>query len=515
MVSLFLVLLLIFSAPILMIYGLTKMDVFNVYNPGFEGVKCNVHGINFAWGNMWDGVNILHRYQDHENILMFAEGSTDRGWTSTATSTISTIKWGTAATPNYVTVTGRTEIPGYSVRSVPDLFVHVENNPQLQDVNRQGDPLGWDLGTDLRVVNYWLPDLMEATVVSETDTTITYDVSATRETVLLVPVDFWLGVGVDASTENALRSSDWREGQWKDMAVWFRLDFNTWDLAYGNDWKNDDGGQTFDAQVNQYAANYQLSSDYRGGFPIAGWIQGWEKAGWTSYESNAESPTWFKSKGKDERTLTLEQSAILGIKDDLQSRVNIAPSTVGTTLSLYTEPSSQFIYSTELETAVGEDPAILEQMIDGVKTPSSAMQKTMYFPVNILDVGTKVTGDWWNGWTVYYPTVYLHVRVIYGVYGHFTYLWTQEVTKDVSEGGFDFPEEFERKDTTVVYTPGAGESFSFLGDIGAFLTSPLGILVVLLSLFMIILVILAVTGALPGLFALLTVLAGRKRKGGG
>jgi len=484
-----------------------QLGVSNVINPGFEGAKCDVYGINFMWGSSWTGADTLRLYQLGESNLLTAKGATDRDWTFAGSTTTSTVGWSTFATPNIVGVKGLSNDGGVK-RAPPDLFIHV-GDLQLQDLTRQGDSLGWEIGTDGRSVTYWRPDLMEATVISETDTTITYSVSATRETFFVAPVDFWVGMGVDASTVNDDRASGWREGHWNDMVVWFRLDFHTWDLAYGDDWAEDAGGEVFDAQVSQYAANYQLVSDYRGGFPIAGWIQGWEKAGWTSYDSDSASPVWFESKGKDEKTLTAEQATILGLKDALMSNVKIAPGTTGTQLKLYSQPDEQYYYLSDLMQMqeFREDDAFLEQVGCNIKAPSSEMQKTMYFPINIQNVGTKVTGDWWDGWTVYYPSVYLHVRLIYGVYGQFTYLWTQEVTKELGEGGLGFPEEFERQGTVIVHTPGVSGWFSGIAD---WLSSPFSQLWIFFII--IIATVIIITVFNPGVWArLISALKGRQR----
>jgi len=43
------------------------------------------------------------------------------------------------------------------------------------------------------------------------------------------------------------------------------------------------------------------------------------------------------------------------------------------------------------------------------------------------------------------------MRVLYGVYGNFTYLWTEELAKDPT---VDYPDEPERHGTTVIHVEG-------------------------------------------------------------
>jgi hypothetical protein len=77
----------------------------------------------------------------------------------------------------------------------------------------------------------------------------------------------------------------------------------------------------------------------------------------------------------------------------------------------------------------------------------------MYFPINVQNFGTYAEGKGWpiTSWRIFYPSCYFRMRVLYGVYGDFTYLWTEELAKDPT---VDYPEEPERHGTTVIHVEG-------------------------------------------------------------
>lgn len=424
-------------------------------NPGFEGAKCDFYGLYFPSGTWqgYSGTDTLHRYQDAESVLV--QQKAGDGF-------INTVSWTSLATPNDAG-TGYESRKKYTygpdeVSCKPDMNIHVESNIQLQDITRQGDPLNWNVTDplDARRIEYWsktAEKLSEVPDPANNQTVITYSYKVTKETFVLVPAEFWAGFYMIPAQQNAGTGSGWREGEWQHILVWFRLDFNTWDNAYKDAWLNDPNVNVFNSEYGGQILNQQKTGDYRGGFPIAGWIGAWEKAGWTSHSGKeVTSPTWLEARGKDTSTYTAGELA--QIKEQLMAKVQFAPSLQGDFLSLYNEPSASFDYEAPLASprGIADNP---EQFTGYVKAPDSRMKKTMYFPINVLNFGTLVTGDFWNGWTVYYPSCYFRIRIIYGIYGTFTYLWTEQVTKPMDQGGLNYPPNFERHDTTVINQPGA------------------------------------------------------------
>ena len=462
-------------------------------SPGFEGAKCYGYGADFRWASGWPGTYILHKYQDAEETLVshHSGGFWDR------------IYWTTVATPNDMGVGWQSGVNyGTSAQTIkkeyPNIGVQIESNIQLADVNRQGDPLGWDPNdpSSGRRIEYW----SKTAVKEETADKVLYHYTLTKESFLVVPAEFWIGFYLVPSETNAGTGSGWREGEWQNIVSWFMLDWTVWDNAYHDSWLDDPQVNVFDSLYNGTVLNKQKTWDYRGGFPIAGWIQGWEKAGWTSDGAYQESPQWYDTRGKEKKVYTIEELADL--KDILMSKVQFAPSLVGQFLCLYNEPSASFDY----EPSMLEGDYSNEKVTGSVKTPDSRMKKTMYFPINILNFGTYADGDWYNGWRVFYPSCYFRIRMLYGVYGNFTYLWTEELAKDKT---VDYPDVVEHHGTTVIHVKGVGSWFEGLL---ALLTSPwtfLWTFIIFGFLALVTLIVLAIFA--PGLLNAIGGLFGGKR----
>jgi len=472
--------------------------------PGFEGAKCNFYGANFNWDE-FEGEDVLHRYQDaedpilyrdHHNIIGTLVGEEKVYWSSYATPNDAGIGWYEWKYPW-----------SKEERERPHIKVHVESNVQLEHITRQGDPdpLAWNLDNPLegRRIEYWSK---KGTKTTETEDIVTYEYELTKESFLITPAEFWVGCYLVPAQDEAGTDSGWREGEWSDMTLWFRLDFHVWDNAYFDDWLDDPEDQVYTTEYGGtvISKDKKIEPDaYRGGFPIAGWIQGWEKAGWTSdiIAGEQQSPIWYEVKGDE--TATYTDAQLYELRDKLMSKVEFSPGMVGQFISLYDEPEAQFSYepsNTNYQT---------DSLAQSVKTPDTSMKKTMYFPINVENFGTYAEAQGFMGlfgWKVYYPSCYFRVRMIYGVYGTFKYLWTEQVTKpfynDTSgeyEGGLNYPKTIERHGTTVIHTSGPLTPFADLaGGIGDWFSNPFN----QLWTFFIIMVIfvLIVTALNPGLW---------------
>jgi len=433
----------------------TAFNTLSEINPGFEGAKCYFYGADILPDATRSvnvpGTGVLHRYQDAENYLILDDHQT-------YTNVKETYYWTTRGTPNDAGI-GRTKSVGTFTQTWPNMGIHVESNIQLQDITRQGDPLGWNSSDPMsaRRVEYWSKTLVNT---DQTPDKTVYTYKLTKESFLLIPAEFWVGYYLVPSQTQANTMSGWQEGEWRDVQTWFRLDFTTWDNAYKDPWMDDPNLNAFDSANNGTISNQQRTADYRGGFPIAGWIQGWQKAGyeksaWETGAMNNPSSTsdqWWQTRGTDTKLYSAEE--LTDLQAALMSKVQFAPGLIGQTLSLYDAPDSKFTYNP------GSNVNNIGSLTDRVKTPDSSMKKVMYFPINVLNFGTYTTGNFWDGFKVYYPSCYFRIRMIYGVYGTFTYLWTESVTKDISEGGLNFPVVQEQHGTTIIDTPG------ILGAIG-------------------------------------------------
>lgn len=470
-------------------------------SPGFEGAKCYGYGADLRWGTDWTGSNILHLYSDRTQGDDLATSQTYGFWDRAY--------WTTTATPNDLGIgrqCGATNlVTGAKMisKEYPNIGVHIESNIQLADINRQGDPLGWNDTNpmDAQRIEYWSKTAVKEEIADK----ILYHYTLTKESFLVVPAEFWIGFYLVPSQTNAGTGSGWREGEWSNIVVWFMLDWTIWDNAYKDPWLDDPKINVFTSEHEGQVINQQKSSEYRGGFPITGWIQGWEKAGWTSAPTYQESPLWFETRSSESNVYTIEELADL--KDILMSKVQFAPSLVGQFISLYNEPSASFDYEPQLYEG---STFPTETVTSYVKTPDSKMKKTMYFPINILNFGTyaDVTATVLGvptGWRIFYPSCYFRMRVLYGVYGTFTYLWTEELAKDPT---VNYPEEPERHGTSVVHVAGFDLGTWWQGII----TNPftyLWTIIIFGFLILVSLIVLAIFA--PGFLTVLGGLVGRKK----
>jgi len=480
--------------------GFTSMGILN---PGFEGAKAYFYGLYFP-GSSWpgySGTNVLHKYQAAEDPII-RESHMESAIGPTITNTIT---WTSLGTPNDAGVgfISKKEfaLSGQQTSCMPDLKIHVENNLQLQDINRQGDPLGWNVSDpmDARRIEYWSKKAVKISEVNDTAThesVITYRYELTKESFILAPVEFWVGFYLVPAQSNAGTSSGWREGEWKNMVVWIMLDFNVWDNAYRDPWLDDPKQNIFTTSYNGSISSQDRTYDYRGGFPISGWIQGWEKAGISKTLTTEEGPIWANRRGKNgDGYYTAEQLADL--KNKLLAKCQFSPGMIGQFISLYNSPDVSFQYKSDLTATGFNNPTALT---NDVKTPDSTMHKVMYFPINIENFGTLVeqAGDFLGvptAWDIYYPEAYFRMRMIYGVYGTFTYLWTEEVTKPWPVG-LEFPEKVEIAGTTIIHAEGPAAWTTGITD---FFTSPTGLLWTFFTIIVILVVVVTIMN--PGVWA--------------
>jgi hypothetical protein len=495
---------------LILILGLSALTLqaipLGTINPGFEGAKCNFYGAYFNWDG-FEGEDVLHRYQDAEDPLLLYQRHSVIGplleehrisWTSVATPNDAGIGW------RYWHVTSPISS---ETKEHPHLNIQVESNVQLQHITKQGnpDPLGWNPDNPLegRRIEYWSKKGIKTI---ETEDTVTYEYALTKESFLVVPAEFWVGCYLIPSQEDAGTGSGWREGQWSDITLWFRTDFHIWDNAYYDEWLAAPDTQVYTTEYGGTVISEESKIEpdaYRGGFPISGWIQGWEKADMTSdlLAGEQQSPIWYDVKSGSESKLYTDDQ-LHELRDILMSKCEFSPGMVGQFISLYDEPDVQFSYEPS-NTNYDAD-----SLASSVKTPDSTMKKVMYFPINVENFGTYAESQGFlKGWKVYYPSCYFRVRMIYGVYGTFKYLWTEQVTKPFYnatsgeyEGGLDYPKTIERHGTTVIHTSGPLTPFADLwGGIGGWFSNPFNQLWTVFII--IVIVVLVVTFLNPGLWA--------------
>lgn len=456
--------------------GLLPLGVIGV---GFEGAKCNFYGADFEFAD-WQGCGTLHRYQDAESILVQHEayGFWDR------------IKWGSYAVPNDLSIVWEYKHAGTGDAAMPELGIHIEQNLAFEEVNRQGDPIGYNQSDPasrerINVIHKYAEKILDD------DTHVQYRWTAEVESYMIVPTEFWLGFNlVPSNQQTGGTDSGWREGTWSGILLWFRLDFSQWDLAYNDPWLNNPVTNVFDTPYQGYIINREQSQSFRGGFPVAMWVQGWERAGWSNYAGQTTYPIWVTTRGDQQNQYTMDQMAEL--KDILMAQTRFSPQPLlGNWLNMFTDPSASFSYEFQ-QSDFSVDPTNPNSspLLSKIKSFDTSQMRVMYFPLNVINYGSHTEGHWQQWWRVYYPSVYYRIRALYGLYGTFTYLWTEELAKDPS---INYPPTFERDQTLVIHTTGA------IGDFWTWLSNPQVWLTIVAIVIVAIVIIVTVTN--PGMWS--------------
>lgn len=302
--------------------------------------------------------------------------------------------------------------------------------PTVSQVNIHGDPLGGDVSpTQIRYLEYFSPRIKEGN-----------QISFKKYCIHVVPVDFIIQMSV--------RGDRWVG--WSDTHIWFKLDTVVWRTAFS------------ESQVTQIQAwldkdppeNATLSAyDYKGGLPIWGWVGEWDPI------------TWYDEKDREDQP-----------PQNAYDNVRISPSLEGRELTLYTSPSYENPEIDLEDSADLRDPEALQNILIGeiAALPDPDFATTVYTPIYIEKFYPYYEeGPWFNHWiSEWYPTTYMRVRMLYAIYGEFTYLWTEEEANSQ-----DY--EWETRISQYNYEAGPWEA---LAGVGSWFTSPWGIASILLIL---------------------------------
>jgi len=449
--------------------GIIPLNTQGILNPGFEGGKATIYGATI-FNQGYIGSNVFSLYQNaSSNKYIVYKGMP---FFTPASSSTDYYYWANDHLP-YDTLIGHrypvyANIPtvpiGYG--EYPQLGAYI-GDIQLQGVDIHGDPTNYGTNEAQRI-NFYPKTLVPSTTSGNVTT---YSYSVTETSLLLVPAEFYISFYLVPSQQDyGTALSGWREGGYSNVQIWCRLDWTTWNNAYYDSWLNDSNANMFISTYGGAIANQQQLSNFRGGFPIASWIQKWQKAGYNSlpdtqqqggsYTPNAESATWYTMMGaQGPKTYTAEQLSQL--QQNLLACIQINPSLIGEPLSLFTDVTPNWNYYNDPLAFENSDPNDTNSLISLANAPSTGMAQTMYFPVDIANLATYAEGyggilGGWKSWNIYYPTASFDVRIIYGLYGNFTYLWTESVTNptNATTPGLGYPKQIELPQTTVVHTQG-------------------------------------------------------------
>jgi hypothetical protein len=462
----------------------------NILNPGVEGAKSGCYGVIITSGAnynpAWTGLNTMHFVGANERPIASAGISNPS----------ESYYWGPGSGASQFTIQHfayKYYMFSPTVLTENQLSTEVESNIQLQDFSYQNPTVSALQGTNNPTqgvyLQYWTQN---ATQNADGTTTYTY---ATQD-ILLVPGDFHINVWLVPSQDHANTGSGWEEGSWSNVELWYTIYWYDWLNALAPYVQNNPTPPDIPAN----ATNRQTLFNYRGGVPISAWIQNYYMPIQTSSGTTYDL---LKVSTSDKNTLAGVQLPS-DVLQNLQSMVQngMTPSLGGRYLDLYTQPSDTFQYvnlnpSNPVSTGVSRVPDAQTQL------PQE------YFKIGVLGLGTNTVAHGLLGtgpYTVYYPEVSYLVRVVMGVYGQHTYVWTvgtatQSGYNSNSTSGFVNRTIESTTGGSGINWPWAGLNFNW-GD----LFSPLnfeiiGILVVI--------VVIIVTVANPGLWV---TLAQRKKK---
>ena len=421
-----LTIIILISIVLLLVSGAGLTPFQTVLNPGFEGAKVYLYGTRFnGFPSDWQGANTLHKYDDAEETLVYhtAQLHWDR------------IYWGGTTQPSNPTVTW-------------DWSDGVAKNDRLQlGVEIQSQvPLDYQLPTPLQLSNtteqdegeliqYWRTE--EVTTGTETSYTLT------KQDLLLVPAEFHITFYIPPGQSPTKHVSGWQEGDWSQIECSFIVFWHNWMYALQPYIENDPDPP----ELPDEAYNRESMFELKGGVPITGWIENFRIPFETESGIIYDAISWKTSDGE-----TYADAQFSGKADynNFKAKVQFSPSLEGRFIDLFTGADANFDYP--LPDLQGEE--IENYAWEHVPDPT--MTPTQYFKINIVNFGTYTTGDWYHGYTVYYPVVDFRLRFIFGIYGKHTYLWTEETAEENKYPGW------EDRTTTVTVTPGVSSWFEWL-----------------------------------------------------
>lgn len=427
-------------------FSIIPLGTENFLNPGFEGAKCYIYGMSF------DG------YRDSNHTLFLVnEGSKEQvleDYQGMLPNDYDSIRW--------IDPERSLTLVEYYSKEWNDhlqLLVDVESSVPLQGldksgarvlgVNSIGDPSGWNDTdpTSVQLVEWWT---CVPTKVSESNGETQW--VAKKESIALVPADILIHFSIPPQS-GSRHLSGWTEGSWTSTTVWFMLDWVNW-LNVAKPILAGDLNPPEDLPVTAE----RIYGD-RGGFPITAWVGGWEIIVPTQDGDKYTEFPWsifYQLKGANDYKMTYEQIKVK--YPSIVQKVQIYPSVEGNFKDLYTAPDFSFSYDLP-ET---NDGLVLGQYAQE-RLPDPRMKYTQYFPITLNTFGVDVEPTN-KGWDLLYPYVYYRLRVIYGVYGNFTYLWTTKSSEDVGYPGF------KNGSSTIIHVE--NPFISFASGLGNLLSQP-------------------------------------------
>ena len=475
------VLLIFIVATVLLLapnYKLLPLD----WIPGLEGAKCTLHGVRFVnqFPSDWTGANLYHPITEGDGYDMVTHaymGYSDNCYWMDASPSSALIAW------DYHYLGGAID------RQI--IRIETESHVQLQNLNAHGDPLGWTTGTPTTIRDYVQYQANEERTFDITEAGDKTNYELKKLSILLVPATIHITFSIPPENNNAAsHKSGWQEGDWYGCKFWFKLDFHTWETV-SDPYAEDDQMSEWEADywisnpASEFAYNKRAEYDDKGGFPLCGWIQGY----YENVDDSWDDEIWWEIPTDKPSARKKYREDHAGAPAQLDAKTSTNPELNGRYLDLFT------IYdetSSETHELVGYD-AIRET----ARTYDWAdAQAPAYFSIMVTSLGTYAEQD--NAlapWHIWYPAINIELRVIWAVFGHFTYLWTVETAKANQYPGW----ETRKYEEVIVPQP-----WQWLLDL---LTNPFFLFWLFLVVILVILVLLAVFA--PGVLKLVSAVGKR------
>jgi len=374
------------------------------------------------------------------------------------------------------------------------MLLETQLDVPLENLNKMGDPLDWNSQQYFEILQYEPNATSSSGDVNRQLSSVDLpngdrQYTLTKRSILIVPAELHLALSISPSTDGSdMRASGWEEANppWAGIQYWFQLDFVTWAQQAGP-WNSHDSAPESDADY--FKANpasstaqfvtYGAYSD-GGGFPVSAWISGFvvnvPVSGVDTYDAKVFTLTPF-----------LNQMPGSG-DPNFDNVVKCVPSLLGHSVPLYSTPG---------ETGTGQELAYIgkDAILAEAKTYPWAgnNQAPAYFSISADTFGTYAYQDKppWGGWTVKYPAVNYRIRVLFAVWGTFTYLWTVKTAGDTG-----YPGWWDRSSQTVVIR-------TWWDDLVDLFHNPLFLMVFIIFVIIIIFCLIAVFApwVLPRLFS--------------
>jgi hypothetical protein len=381
--------------------------------PGPEGIKCLFYGAQFA-----DFSSTLHKITEMSPNQVL-EGPKKLG---TEDMTIS-VGFPDPSSPTFSKYNSHAQWQTLSIERRP---------VTTQDINQHG------FGTDPTVGCFSSPTTARYLEYYKKKTEVGNQVTFEKFVVQVVPVD----VVIQLSARGDINTWESAEPRWSNTHLWWVLDTNAWYQTFTE-------SQILDMHP---PANSTLTAyNYRGGFPIWGWIQQWDPMVWEQKNSN-------------DQTSSTPNPPVQAL-----DCVQIYPSVSGREITLYTQPG--YNYNLILAQDIVKDPNLLDasliQYFPMLPDPRFAVNAYFSIYVDRLYPYRHYTGPVWNigeSWEKWSPTVYLRIRFLYAMYGEFVYLWTKQ-----EEQTFEYT--WQNRSGTYAYEQGQWDRI--LSGIGSVLSNPL------------------------------------------